>query len=76
MPPAPGVISNFKDPESHAYEGIVATSVCLSLMMPFFAMRMYSRASRNLGGDDCKVKAMLRSISLLTFVKIPVRSES
>lgn len=59
MAPPPGVLPNLKDPESRAYESIVTTAVCVSLMMPFFMLRLYSRifVTRSLGWDDCKIKS-------------------
>lgn len=58
LDPPPGVKSNFKDPESWAYESIATTAVCFSLMLPFFVLRIYARAviTRSLGWDDCKSK--------------------
>ena len=58
LDPPSGVKSNFKDPESWAYESIATTAVCFSLMLPFFVLRIYARAfiTRSLGWDDCKSK--------------------
>lgn len=55
-PPPPGVTSNFKNPESKGYESIIITTICLSLMTPVFALRLYSKffVTRSLGWDDCK----------------------
>lgn len=63
MAPPPGVIPNFKNPESKAYESITTTAVCVSLMMPFFALRIYSRVfvTRSLGWDDCERKEGFKS---------------
>lgn len=71
MAPPKGVIPNLIDPESRAYESIVTTAVCVSLMMPFFVLRLYSRlfVTRSLGWDDCKrrAKESLRAIPLLIY---------
>ena len=54
--PPPGVIPNFVNPDSRGGETIVTVTICLALMVPFFVMRIYSRAfvTRSLGWDDCK----------------------
>ncbi|MCJ1465350.1 hypothetical protein MMC07_003968 [Pseudocyphellaria aurata] len=53
-PPPPGVIPNFVNPESRAYETIITVTICLAFMMPFFLLRIYSRVfvTRSVGWDD------------------------
>lgn len=55
--PPPGVIPNYANPESRAYETIIVVTISLSLMFPFFLLRVYSRVfiTRSIGWDDCKV---------------------
>ena len=54
--PPPGVIPNYIDPPSRGWETILVVTVCLTLMVPFFLVRMYSRifVTRSLGWDDCE----------------------
>ena len=42
-PPPPGVIPNFVDPPSRAYQVYVAAGVCLPLMLAFAALRFYAK---------------------------------
>lgn len=67
-PPPPGVTSNFTNPESKGYESIITTTICLSLVAPVFALRLYSKAfvTRSFGWDDCKsirARPFLKGIS-------------
>ena len=55
MPP-PGVIPNYENPESRAYEAVAAGAVIMSIMLIFVFMKVYARAAvtKTLGSDDCK----------------------
>lgn len=56
-PPPPGVTPNYAHPRSWAWETYFTVSICLSFLIPFVLMRLYSRkvVTRSMGIDDCKV---------------------
>lgn len=56
VPPIPPQVSNFVDPPTLGTTIIAISILCLALMLPFAALRMYSKAwiVRSLGWDDGK----------------------
>lgn len=55
VPPPPGVIQNFHDPESRATMGKVVSLIGFGLMVVFVMLRLYTRGriTRSMGWDDC-----------------------
>ena len=51
-----GVTSNFVNPESRGSILIVASTICLTFMMLFVVMRLYTKIciKHSLGWDDCE----------------------
>lgn len=58
--PPPGVIPNFVNPESHAYQLIITVAVCLSLVVVAVFMRLYTKQfiTHSMGWDDCKAQVL------------------
>ena len=56
-PPPPGVIPNFENPPSSAWETYLTVSLCLGFMIPFVSTRIYARkvVTKAMGIDDCKL---------------------
>lgn len=54
--PPPGVIPNFVNPESHAYQLIITVAVCLAFVVIAVSMRLYTKQfiTKSMGWDDCK----------------------
>ena len=54
--PTPPQVSNFEDPSGYQSTFVAVSTICLSLMIPFAALRMYSKAwiVRSFGWDDGK----------------------
>lgn len=54
LPPPPGVVSNFVNPETRSPLVIAITVICLALMWPIFVLRIYTKIwlTRNFGWDD------------------------
>ncbi|KAL8637703.1 MAG: hypothetical protein Q9228_005053 [Teloschistes exilis] len=52
--PPPGVIPNFVNPESHAYQLIITVAVCLALVVIAVSMRLYTKQfiTKSMGWDD------------------------
>lgn len=74
-PPA-GVIPNYVEFKSHAYQVIITVSVCLSLVVFAVLVRLYTNKfiTRSIGWDDCKWMSCPLT-SLLNSRKLPVSSE-
>jgi hypothetical protein len=55
LPPPPGVVPNFMNPPTRAHQTQVVSAICLSLMCPLVALRVYCRlvVQHNWGIDDC-----------------------
>lgn len=55
--PPPGVVPNFKNPESLADSVIIVNSIFLALMLVFLTIRIYTKQfiAHGLGWDDCKI---------------------
>ena len=53
--PPPGKVSNFRDPYSRSQNVVIASSICLSLMLSMVLMRFYTKLyiKRIWGRDDC-----------------------
>ncbi|KAL9577510.1 MAG: hypothetical protein Q9212_006315, partial [Teloschistes hypoglaucus] len=60
--PPPGVIPNFVNPESHAYQLVITVAVCLALVVIAVSMRLYTKhfITKSMGWDDftCILGAM------------------
>ncbi len=56
VPPPPGVIPNFNNPESVYGRVMTAELITLGIALPFVLMRIYTRLfiTRAVGWDDCK----------------------
>lgn len=54
--PPPGVIPNFVNPESHAYQLTITVAVCLAFVIIAVSMRLYTKQfiTKSMGWDDCK----------------------
>ena len=52
--PPPGVTPNFVSPANHAHILIIVSATCLTLLIPFVALRLYARVfiTRSFGLDD------------------------
>lgn len=52
--PTPPQVSNFVDPPTYTSTLVGVSTICLSLMIPFAALRLYSKAwiVRSFGWDD------------------------
>lgn len=71
LPPPPGIVPNFVNPESRAYINTVMHSVCLTLVTLFLAIRIYTRKfiCRWLGWDDCKTSLSETLVSTLMGIR-------
>jgi len=56
IPPPPGRISNFANPDTHTDVTIIICSVAFAFMMSFVSLRIYARlwVARTFSIDDCK----------------------
>lgn len=54
--PPPGETSNFKDPYSRGPDVIIASAICLALMLSMVILRFYTKLfiKRIWGLDDCR----------------------
>lgn len=54
--PPPGEKSNFKDPYSRGQDVVIASSICLALMLSMVLLRFYTKLciKHIWGWDDCK----------------------
>ncbi|KAF6239004.1 hypothetical protein HO173_002876 [Letharia columbiana] len=54
LPPPPGQMSNFENPETRAPAIIIICSTCIALMWPIFLLRIYAKVwiSHAFGWDD------------------------
>ncbi|KAL8654919.1 MAG: hypothetical protein Q9226_003243 [Calogaya cf. arnoldii] len=54
LPPPPGVRSNFDNPVTRGPDVVIASSICLTLMLSLVVMRFYTKIAikRKLGWDD------------------------
>lgn len=55
-PPPPGVIPNFTNPDSIAYQLIIVAAICPAVALVFLGLRLYTklRILKQLLLDDCK----------------------
>jgi hypothetical protein len=56
LPAPPGVTPNFDNPESRAYQAIIASVVCPVIALVFLLLRLYTKRYIicKLHMDDCK----------------------
>jgi hypothetical protein len=56
VPPPPGIVPNFTNPESAAYRLIVGTIVCPAITLVFLLLRLYTKRYilKKLLLDDCE----------------------
>lgn len=66
LAPPPGVIPNFVNPVSRAYQPRIAVGICFPIMAVFVLLRVYCKlfVTQNWGFDDCKVSGDKGSASL------------
>ena len=69
LPPPPGQITNFVNPENHDVEAIAMHAVFIAVTTLFVGMRVYVRAVslRSFGLDDGKAAMTLRVYRLTPF---------
>ncbi|KAL8935780.1 MAG: hypothetical protein Q9211_004518 [Gyalolechia sp. 1 TL-2023] len=67
LPPPPGETSNFEDPYSRGPDVVIASSICLALMLPMVLLRFYTKLviKRIWGWDDYRRGRLYRHFHLM-----------
>lgn len=70
LQPPPGVQSNFDNPLTRGPDVVIASSICLALMLSLVVIRFYTKIAikRRFGWDDCECTLSAPSKALLILV--------
>jgi hypothetical protein len=69
VPPPPGVVPNFNNPDNYKHHNIVLHTVVLTITSVAVLVRLYTRAiiKKKFGVDDCEFCSGLCTLSELIF---------